>query len=290
MKTSQLALAGIALLFVALRLPALSAPFTGDDLWVALSSESFAKSWKLEDLQVFMLGYDHQGTGFVDLYKWKDHPPGSFVPWAVFSLLPVPLETSMRLLVLLANLGTLAFTYLLAKKIASERTALFAAFLTAVSTYQVFHSSYLVEVTGSLVTLFTLASFYYLFKFIDSNSRKDFLPVVIASALSVFTYFLALIPLAFQCAVLALNGNRREALYLLLAPVTAMALFWAFVTYGLGSDYASGFLAYAFNPQSVTDAPTLYDSLYPKIVGAGLVATQLGTPLIALFLISAFNS
>jgi len=97
-------------------------------------------------------------------------------------------EFSVRFLSLLFSMATIAFSYLLAKKLFNEKVALWLAFFLAVS---VFHIEYAQETRNySMIAFFSVSSLYFLVRWKEKHSLWNILFFVLSCLLLLYTHIL----------------------------------------------------------------------------------------------------
>jgi uncharacterized membrane protein len=213
MKRTHLALAAIFVLALALRCVLLA----GRGIWYDDAFSILLSSRGLSELLSGTAADTMPPLYYILLHYWLLLSPGSLSPatslaWA-------------RLLNVIISLLVVGLLYGLVSQIAGKRAGLWAAFLTAISPFQIYHAQEI-----RMYALLAAAQLGYLFFFWRTarsagNSRLNWVGLIICSALALYSHNLAVFGLIVPNIYLLLKRNWRLSGGLLLAQGISAVIF-----------------------------------------------------------------
>ena len=133
-------------------------------------------------------------------------------------------ETQLRLVSVLASTALVWVTYRFARLLADRRTATIAAALMALSPFQIMYAQ---EARSyALVALWTVLSLHLFARAVLLERRRAWIPLVLVTALGLWTQSIVVLGIGTQAAFVALTGaGRRNALRWAGAMAAAFALY-----------------------------------------------------------------
>ncbi|HNP89676.1 MAG TPA: glycosyltransferase family 39 protein [Candidatus Woesebacteria bacterium] len=168
------------------RLYKINIPLADHHSWRQADTAAVARNYIKEGWNFFFPKIDN----FVPLHLGKPNdqrlflvePPiyNSLVA-GVYKLIGVR-EKWARLVSIIFSLGSTVFLYFIAKNFFGEKTGLLSAFFFAILPYNIFYSR--VVLPEPMIIFLTLGMFYYLIKWLDTDSSVYYLPFIVFSLLS----------------------------------------------------------------------------------------------------------
>ena len=216
---------------------------------------------------------------FKDLPWWThlsfhDHPPLSFFIQHITFNLFSDTGLAAHLPFVLGGLATVALIFFIVKKESSDREALLAALLYAISSYAIWSSR-----TGYLEgieTAFIMATVYCFFRFFKSGAHRDALLWGLMLALALLTKYTSvfLIPAALV-ALLIWQRDRLKQWQTWIAPLLTLLLLIPVIIYNLFTFMTRGHFDAALSSM-VGMHPTDFGGIAERGVNANIIANVTG--------------
>jgi mannosyltransferase len=147
------------------------------------------------------------------------HPPLYFYMLHIWMLLGTK-EWILRLSSVVFALLNIALTYLLARRIADEKTARWALFLIAASS---FHMTYSQELRMyPLLTFFFLLSFVIFFEWLEKKSLRLLIILCLVNTAALYTHYFAFFIVAVESAYILITFNKNKSI--LIVHIAAQAI------------------------------------------------------------------
>lgn len=278
-------LVGILILAIFLRGVNLNQHFIGDEIGHVTAGKAIVEEGSLRTLD-FSKGIRENNLeeyfipGESPFRPFNDHPPFGIMLFALFALLPFSLEISLRLLPLTGGILAIILTYLIGKEIFNERIGLIAAFLGSISTYQIFHSSFILESDAIMNFLIPLSFFIYLKWTRNREEKMLFYLIGISLGLIILTKVTGLIFLGFILFYELIQRRFRDIAGLLII-IGSMVGIWVLYDYLILTDisWVDGVLEHGL---LTGEGMSLFQRIYGTAYGTGILIEELTPPLVVI--------
>ncbi len=291
---SKKILLGIILLAILVRAVNLPQRFEGDEIAHVMLGKNFLQdgSLKILDISKSDPGDDYDSIEYSFSKKdpfreWKSHPPADVLTFAFFASLTslLPEEIAFRLLPFLGGILAIFLTYLIGKKLFNEKVGLIAASLETISTYHIFHSSFILENDAILAFLVPLSFFLYL-KFREKRTPVLFVLTGISLSLIILTKINGLLFLLFILFYELTQKKVKSALGLLVVVCSLFGI-WLVADYFLTNlDYSGYVIKNGIPFLDGGGGMALGERIYRIGYSGGLLVEELTPPLCLLFLLA----
>jgi mannosyltransferase len=135
-----------------------------------------------------------------------DQPPAYYLPFHLWLQVFGTSEASTRLFSAIVGVGSIMLIYLIGRELFTKEVGLFAAFLMAISEFQIYHSQQ--ARFYSFFEFSTLLSFLFFIRVIYAKRRMDFILYAGASILMVYSHAYGLFVLAAQAMFLIFQWRK----------------------------------------------------------------------------------
>jgi len=282
-------LVGILVLAIFLRGVNLARNFEGDEIYHATLAENVVNGRGLKTLDFS----SRQDRGRMTEYtipkrnpyrQGIDHPPFDVLLFTLFAGLPFSQEISLRLLPFFGGILAIIFTYLIGKKIFNERVGLISSFLESISTYHLFHSSFILE-SDAIISFLVPLSFFLYVRWKEREGRRIFYLMGISLGLIVLTKITGVFFLGFILFYELLRKKFSE-IGILLIVVGLMLGIWGIYDHFVLTDvgWINGVLKHGL--PKIEGGIDLSQRAYKIVYSTGILMEELTTPLCVLFLLA----